>query len=203
MISLLKKWEGDFSKNSIAAHFYNEWWKNIAYLTWDELRIQDYYLRDPDPSILMKLILDEKKSKYFDKLNTNFVETSNHIIVEAFDKTLASFDNQSWGEFNKINITHLSKIEALGFSKIPSSGNPDAINAISENWGPSWRMIVEMGKHPKGFGIYVGGQSGNPSSKHYDEFIDDWKKGNYYELQFYTNKKEAVQKSKTQIIILK
>lgn len=203
MIALLKKWEADFSKNSIAAHFYNEWWKNISYLTWDELRIQDYYLRDPDPSILMKLILNEKKSKYFDKLNTNNIETSNDIIIEAFDKTLANFDNQSWGEFNKINITHLSKIEALGFSKIPSSGNPDALNAISENWGPSWRMIVEMSERPKAYGIFVGGQSGNPASPNYDDFIEDWKNGKYYELKLFLNKQEANSLTKKHFSILK
>ena len=45
-------------------------------------------------------------------------------------------------------------------------------------------MIVEMSKPPKAFGIYPGGQSGNPGSKHYDNFIDDWAKGEYYQLEF-------------------
>ena len=41
-------------------------------------------------------------------------------------------------------------------------GDRNVVNATSENHGPSWRMIVEMSKPPKAFGIYPGGQSGNP-----------------------------------------
>jgi penicillin amidase len=52
-------------------------------------------------------------------------------------------------------------------------------------------MIVELGERPKGYGIYPGGQSGNPGSPFYDNFIDDWAKGNYYELLFLKNENEA------------
>ena len=34
------------------------------------------------------------------------------------------------------------------------------------------------------WGIYPGGQSGNPGSKYYDNMVDDWVKGNIYELLF-------------------
>lgn len=203
ILKLLKAWKGDFTKTNVAAHFYCEWWKNITDLTWDELHMQDYYLRDPEPSVLMKLLMNDKNSNYFDLLNTDNIETADSIVIIAFEKTLLNFDYQTWGESNKINITHLSNIEALGFNKLTSSGNPDALNAISENWGPSWRMIVDMKKKPKGYGIYVGGQSGNPSSENYDNFIEDWKEGIYYELQFYSDKKEALQKTKYHTIILK
>ena len=33
-------------------------------------------------------------------------------------------------------------------------------------------------------GIYPGGQSGYPGSIHYDEFIQDWVDGIYYDLKF-------------------
>jgi penicillin amidase len=32
------------------------------------------------------------------------------------------------------------------------------------------------------WGIYPAGQSGNPGSKFYDNFIDDWVAGKYYRL---------------------
>ena len=32
------------------------------------------------------------------------------------------------------------------------------------------------------YGVYPGGQSGNPGSKYYDNFIDEWVGGNYYTL---------------------
>jgi penicillin amidase len=32
------------------------------------------------------------------------------------------------------------------------------------------------------YGIYPAGQSGNPGSRFYDNFIDDWVAGKYYRL---------------------
>jgi len=37
---------------------------------------------------------------------------------------------------------------------------------------------------PASLGIYPGGQSGNPGSRYYDNFIDDWAAGKYYSLNF-------------------
>lgn len=203
ILQLLKEWKGDYTAKSKAAIFYEEWWKEITRLTWDELQIQDYYLRNPDATILLNLIRKEPHSIYFNKLNTNKQETCKEIVQEAFQNTLQSVDNSTWGEKNLVSITHLSKIANLGFNNIPLSGHPNALNALAENWGPSWRMIVELGKRPKAYGIYAGGQSGNVGSKHYADFIDDWSKGNYYELLYFLNKKEAISHSKNKFRITK
>ena len=45
-------------------------------------------------------------------------------------------------------------------------------------------MVVALDKKPWGYGIYPGGQSGNPGSPHYGEFIADWAAGRYYKLTF-------------------
>ena len=45
-------------------------------------------------------------------------------------------------------------------------------------------MIVQLTDKIEAYGVYPGGQSGNPGSKYYDSFIDNWVKGNYYPLQF-------------------
>ena len=39
-------------------------------------------------------------------------------------------------------------------------------------------------------GIYPGGQSGYPGSIYYDNFIDDWVNGKYYNLNFPKNNNE-------------
>jgi penicillin amidase len=43
-------------------------------------------------------------------------------------------------------------------------------------------MIVELTDKTEAWGIYPGGQSGNPGSKFYDNFTNDWAKGNYNRL---------------------
>ena len=93
--------------------------------------------------------------------------------------------NYDWVNYKSTFVGHLlNDLPAFSRFNIPIGGDRNIVNATSENHGPSWRMIVEMSKPPKAFGIYPGGQSGNPGSKHYDNFIDDWAKGEYYQLEF-------------------
>ena len=61
-------------------------------------------------------------------------------------------------------------------------------------------MIVEMSSTPKAVGIYPGGQSGNPGSKHYDDFVDTWVNGNYFELLFMQNDTETEEIVQTQTL---
>ena len=69
--------------------------------------------------------------------------------------------------------------------EIPTSGSRWAPNAMKEKFGPSWRYIVEMKENDiQAIGIYPGGQSGNPGSSNYDNLIDQWKDGEYLNLNF-------------------
>jgi penicillin amidase len=43
-------------------------------------------------------------------------------------------------------------------------------------------MIVSLEKPVKAFGVYPGGQSGNPGSYFYDNLIDAWASESYYQL---------------------
>jgi len=61
-------------------------------------------------------------------------------------------------------------------------GSGNIINAMTHNHGPSWRMIVHLSTVTEAYGVFPGGQSGNPGSKYYDNFVDTWTKGEYYPL---------------------
>jgi penicillin G amidase len=61
-------------------------------------------------------------------------------------------------------------------------GWSNTLNAITHNHGPSWRMIVHLTETTEAYGIYPGGQSGNPGSRFYDNFVDLWVRGTYYKL---------------------
>jgi penicillin amidase len=43
-------------------------------------------------------------------------------------------------------------------------------------------MVVHLTDDIEAYGIYPGGQSGNPGSKYYDNFVDDWASGKYNRL---------------------
>ena len=69
---------------------------------------------------------------------------------------------------------------------MPIGGGDRAINAAKADHGPSWRMIISLTAKTEAYGVYPGGQSGNPGSKYYDSFVDQWAAGKYYSLWMMT-----------------
>lgn len=193
----LSGWKGTYNINDENAELYELWWKNVQDYTWDELINYAFYEKSPDENVLLGFIQKDPNNVYFDKLGTSKKENASDIITEAFIVSTTGYNKMKkkgqtqWGDFNTVNIMHLTNIRALSTMNLPSAGHPNTINATSKSWGPSWRMIVELGDRPKAYGIYPGGQSGNPGSKFYDNFINDWNHGKYYKLQFFMTKAEA------------
>ncbi len=72
---------------------------------------------------------------------------------------------------------HLARLEALSRLHLPIGGGTNTINAANSQHGPSWRMIVSLTPETEAYGVYPGGQSGNPGSKFYDDFVDTWAAG--------------------------
>ena len=71
-------------------------------------------------------------------------------------------------------------------------GNRNIINSASSRHGPSWRMIVKLNKNndTEAWGVYPGGQSGNPGNSNYLNGIKEWGKGNYTKLLFNNNSED-------------
>ena len=87
-----------------------------------------------------------------------------------------------WAKYKQTRVSHLTKLEPLSRLNLPIGGGNNSINAVKPNHGPSWRMIVQLTQKTEAYGVYPGGQSGNPGSKFYDNFISDWAAGKYYPL---------------------
>jgi penicillin amidase len=89
-----------------------------------------------------------------------------------------------WSKYKNTTVYHLLKNNALSFARsgLLNGGGKGIVNATQHDHGPSWRMIVEMTTPTNAYGIYPGGQSGNPGSIFYDNFINDWTKGLYFKL---------------------
>ncbi|MFY8003845.1 MAG: penicillin acylase family protein, partial [Chitinophagaceae bacterium] len=104
-------------------------------------------------------------------------------------------DELTWGKFKDTRVSHLTKLDALSRLHLPIGGGANVINATTSVHGPSWRMIVHMTDEIEAFGVYPGGQHGNPGSKFYDAFIDSWAKGEYYSLLFLS--KEQLKKHRS------
>jgi penicillin amidase len=196
-LSALAGWNGAYDLHDEHARLFELWWANIKADTWDELRQYDFSASTPSDYTLLDLIRNQPSDSFFDIQGTAVREQAGDIVLEALRDAVTRYDSlrktgqTDWGAGNKVNIEHMTRIPAFGRIGLPVAGSPDAIDAMASNWGPSWRMIVELGDRPRAFGIYAGGQSGNIGSIHYDDFVDDWAKGKYYSLLFFVTMSEA------------
>ncbi len=125
----------------------------------------------------------------FDQISTPTIrETASDIVQSAWHSARESYEsiplnNRVWGKHAGLSISHLLNIPEFSHQNLMTGGNGNTINATTTTNGPSWRMIVELDRDSvRGHVIYPGGQSGNPGSKYYDNFIEDWLQGKYYEV---------------------
>ena len=197
-LNILNEWDYQYSKESVAATFFENWFSEIEKNTWaDDFGNNSKSYIWPEINKLEELIINNPHSKWFDNKNTDYIETLSDIVNQSFNNIFQKISNDfeispkelQWGNYRGTNIIHLAKISEFSSLNLKTSGSENIINATRKNEGPSWRYIIEMSKPYKIKGIYPGGQSGYPGSIYYDNFIQDWVDGEYYDLLFPENNK--------------
>ena len=184
----------DFYNNldSRGASYYERWWDILYPMIWDEIQKSELPLPWPTAYTTIKLIKESPNLSFFDLVETTARENADNILLSSFRKMAkemavkveADPGSVEWANFKSTRIAHLVDLPAFSASNVPIGGNHDIVNATTSTHGPSWRMVVELDPQgPKGFGIYPGGQSGNPGSFFYDNFIESWAMGEYLTLQ--------------------
>ena len=154
-----------------------------------------YSYRKPNSFTTSKILEENDNFDFYDDITTKNKESINDIINKSLIETVDSLDNWKeknkkskilWKDFKNTRVRHLLGIESFSKYNIDIGGYRNTVNAASQGHGPSWRMIVKLSKdeETEAWGIYPGGQSGNPGSPNYFEGIYDWGKGNYKKLLF-------------------
>ncbi|GAC1441695.1 MAG: penicillin acylase family protein [Sediminibacterium sp.] len=200
-LSLLKNWNLRYDTGEKGATVFKCIWDSMETRIWgDEFKAAKLPMPWPDESTLLESLLRDSIYRFADDISTpGKVETLKEVITDACKKACAYFQQLDkegkldWSKFKDTHVSHLLKIPALSRLHLPIGGGTHTINATKENHGPSWRMIVHLTDEVEAYGVYPGGQSGNPGSRYYDSFIDNWANGKYYRLLFLT--KEAAAKS--------
>ncbi|WP_461485586.1 penicillin acylase family protein, partial [Pedobacter sp.] len=191
--NLITKWNKYFDAKSVAASVFDLWTKRLSTEIWDDdFGDKDIPMRYPSRDRTIELIQKDPNSKWFDNVKTSKKESLADLVNSSFKYACDSLERKygpigeewQWGNFKNSNVPHLAKIPGFGSKKLLIGGSKSTVNALSQSNGPSWRMVIELGKTPKGHGVYPGGQSGNPGSPFYDNMIDTWAAGKLYDLFF-------------------
>ena len=188
---ILTSWNFHNDIDSKGASYFELWFDTLYPLLWDEFSNQDMPLSRPSRYTTYKLLKEQPDLAFFDNKATSEKENGPSMIRKSFSLMAEDMvawkserGDEDWAAYKGTYVQHLLRLKPLGVYNIPVGGNHQIVNATSENHGPSWRMVVEMDKNePKAYGIYPGGQSGNPGSRFYDNYVAEWASGNYLELQ--------------------
>jgi len=189
-LTTFKSWDLNTSAASTGATIYQTWMDSLKKDIWSDEWRRDS-LRNPYPSeqTLVEWIHKDSAFKWIDDVNTPQHETLRDVVTQAFEKAAVQLKKDEadgklqWAAHKDPTIFHLLKAAVPSFSrKIPVGGWSNVINAVTDTHGPSWRMIVQMSSPTEAWGVYPGGQDGNPGSKFYDNFVDTWANGKYYRL---------------------
>jgi penicillin G amidase len=173
--SLLDKWDYKLTLESEAATVFQTWSSMLHKAIWDQKFNAIPAGLKPSPERTMQLLLMQD-SVYKDAINISYKQT-----MDSLGKLK---NGLQWYQVKNTSVNHLTKLPAFSYPGLKLGGWGNAVNAVKGNHGPSWRMVVQMGKEIEAYGVYPGGQSGNPYSKYYASFLNDWVEGKYYKLQF-------------------
>ena len=199
--NLLKNWDLNNEVNASGATVFNITWDYFEAVVFDdEFAKAPKVMMRPFESSLLDGILRDSVYKFIDNITTPAKENLADAVTTAFKKAVIDLKiaeaagKLEWAKYRGIHIDHLTKLKPFSRLDLPIGGGKFSINAVKKdaidvtkaNSGPSWRMVVQLSKKTEAYGVYPGGQSGNPGSKYYDNFINQWVQGKYYTLWMMT-----------------
>jgi penicillin G amidase len=193
---LLNNWDGSMSPRSKAATLFEAWWRRLPRAIFEDELGDDWDTGRVllDEALTMNTAIDDRR--------TPQVETRVDISRRAMREAKEIAGGRAWGEACKLVVEHpLSRVKALDWwlrlnrGPLPGMGDPGSINANFYSYdrkartfrsrvGPSMRFVLDW-SNPDAFTLTAAlGQSGNPFSPHYDDFLGMTQRGESWTVPF-------------------
>jgi penicillin amidase len=186
---LLTSWNKRNDPHESGPTIFNLWIDALDQLVWsDEFAKIPAPAERPGAVTLLEQLRKDSAFAFIDDIGTSQKETLRGVVTAAFKKACTTLmyterdGRLQWARFKDAGIRHLLRMEQLSRFHLSTGGGVHVINATKQFHGPSWKMVVHQTDDIEAYGIYPGGQNGNPGSREYDEFVDDWAAGKYYRL---------------------
>lgn len=207
----LSTWNGDMDTNSTAATIYYFWlenyveyvfgpWLHYYNITAQEglgsasffLGADDYY-HGPLIEDLENWTVNYTDIQWFSNPITHSHANASVDMVAAYQETIENLtaklgaysDSWAWGHVHTRVLTSFFGVSAMNTEQLPAGGDGNTVDAsygLESDFGPSWRMIVNMSDPVSAIGIYPGGATESPVSPYYSNTFTAWNNGEYYTL---------------------
>ena len=225
-LAILNQWKGSNSVNDIAPTVYNKWLFEYLKLTFED-ELGQHFSNFIETHLMKQMFVNQSlnvNSPWWDNKKTaNIVETQKDIMFKAFKNAISNLNSQLGNEINqwqwgKVHtLTHQHPIGSIDIMKnyfnvgpAPIDGTNEVINNmlfyLNENGnyevkaGPSTRRIIDFSDVENSVSILPTGQSGVPSSPHYNDQFELYNQGKFRKMKM--NKKEII-KTSTLIVFKK
>ncbi|HUQ96948.1 MAG TPA: penicillin acylase family protein [Chitinophagaceae bacterium] len=203
-LAKVRSWDFEARADGEEETIFKTWWESLyKKLLADDMAALQKPVVMPDNQTVLELLLRDSTLKYIDDISTPERETLPQQVTAALQSTVNSLQpiarqhKLAWWKEKNTSIFHLLRtVVPFARTGLEVGGWRTTVNAITNDHGPSWRMIVQLSNPTEAYGVYPGGQSGNPGSRFYDSFIDTWAAGKYYTLWIM----KATEKSDKRII---
>ncbi|MEO9226339.1 MAG: penicillin acylase family protein, partial [Gemmatimonadaceae bacterium] len=193
--TLLAQWDRKFTLDNQRAVLFETAMKELSNRTWDELTKDGRRFATPSTAVLVELMSQPTSAWWDDRSTRNVVENRDDILaaslVAAYKDVVSKHGSAGsggwrWDRIRFANIYHLLQIPAFSALRIPVPGGVGTLTPSMGDgeYGPSWRMVVEMGPEVHGWGTFPGGESGDPLSPRYMDRLPYWKAGRLEPLIF-------------------
>jgi penicillin amidase len=196
----LSSWDYNMTVDAVAASVWYTFMDHYVQDTFgDEYAAQGVTnLSYPQFNTLENLTINDPMSHWFNNVTGGSVkvQTRDDVLRQAFNDTVTDLTSRlgpmtaswTWGTIHFREFDQLSGLSALQRGPLPVGGDGFTLNVaggLISKGGPSWRQIIDFSDLDNSLAIYPGGQSGNPLSVHYDDFLSSYMNGKYLSFRAY------------------
>lgn len=191
----LSQWDYMYDTELRAPVIFELIWDELQSNLWDEFSPKDSTaLQRPNDYTTVDFVLNRPEHELMDIKSTPMKENVTDVILLSFKNACTELKQwelnhgnkpAEWYKYKNTTVAHwIPLLKPFHTPMVKVGGSKHILNANTPTHGASWRMVVSLEEPVKAWGVFPGGESGNPGSKHYNEFIDTWAAGEYYEFHF-------------------
>ena len=201
-IALLSRWDGDMNVNRPEPLIFSYWYSRLeSQIYSDELGTLFAEAWHYRPRFIGNVLTGRKE--WCDNIETEGVESCDQIVASALERTVRDLaeaygedmSKWRWGDAHYAHMKHLPftvvpLLNEIFDIRIAASGGPFTVNRgtydisdeqapFAQTHGATFRAIYDLSDLNRSLYIQVPGQSGNPLSPYYDNFVQAWRDNEY------------------------
>ena len=188
VVTEMRQWDAVLSADSRQALVYEVWMAQLPTAMGGRVGDLEMMLRSletqPDPTALQKSL-----------------DAALQQIEQRLGRDRSAWQ---WGKLHQLVLTHPLGKPEYQLPPVARPGDGNTVNATSganfrQTNGASWREVLDVGNWDRSVMTNVPGESGDPSSKHYGDLLQDWAAGKYHPMPF---SRKAVEAAMEERIVL-